>query len=586
MVEQENPFGINNTKRFVSPEGEKELYVKHSIRNHGCVELVDYMGGDEMVERIATAGHGRNIFTEKPSQNLFLSYLATNGILEPFSSVQLKFSIQSPIDTALRVVYEQRASANEYSGRYSVMLDTSFQPKLEDIISKLSGNFKEVEQRARRIEEILKQGRIRVKADYDQLISIDLARELARIGLGTNNDTKYFWKIDLYSLTEFVQKQRALLPTNSITRDFIEQIAEIAKKLAPSSWSALIHRHSDMGGMTITPPNDDIVVDLPLSPPSWDPQITRRINVPNLEGKLFVPVQILGPGMIQAIDYMGDDSSFAQAARTSYGSGTKKLQDDGSLIRTLIRDLHTSPIEMAELAVEGKVPLFVDPRQAGRHRTLDRHGFMGYEPKGSEFYLPPESELKCQDRLNRQGRGEDMEPKEKEIARTLLLSSADIERVNASMIRSLAKNSKEAERLEEYVRSQKGVGFFTKVWRTGDTHNWGHFLRLRLDSHAQKEVRDYAQTVASFYQAHTPIAYQALEDYVINSVSLSVKDQQVMRRLIAEGNFTPQTDFTNLSLYEGEGLIISVDKDDPSKGRKLGREGEGLRKKLERLSRQ
>jgi len=113
---------------------------------------------------------------------------------------------------------------------------------------------------------------------------------------------------------------------------------------------------------------------------------------------------------------MGDDSSFAQAARTSYGKGTKKLQDDKNLIKSLIRDLHTTPIEMAELAFESKSPVFSDPRQLGRHRTLEQHGFMGYTPIGSQFYFPSDSEFKHQDRLNRQGRGKEMSPEEREIA--------------------------------------------------------------------------------------------------------------------------------------------------------------------------
>ena len=240
-MEEGSPFGITLTKRNVSPNGEKQLYVPHSVKG-GLVELVDYMGSDEMVERVATAGHGRKIFPENPDQQDFINYLAINGITEPFSSVQLKFSIQSPIETALSVVYEQKASVNEYSGRYSVMLDTAYLPTEEEISSSIGGDPSDLSQRTKEIHKILALGRERTLQRYGELIDLNLARELARIGLGTNNDTKYFWKIDLHSLACFVKKQRKLHDVNSVSRDYLECLAEVASEVAPLSWNALMKK--------------------------------------------------------------------------------------------------------------------------------------------------------------------------------------------------------------------------------------------------------------------------------------------------------------------------------------------------------
>lgn len=580
-VENLSPFGINLTKRFVSGGAEALLYKPHDVRKAGVVELVDYMGGDATVERVATAGHGRRIFPENPDPHDFTDYLAKRGILEPFTSVQLKFLVESPIETALALVYEPRASVNEYSGRYSVMMDGSFTPSHGMIaIPLLQGeNSLDADDRTRRISDALNVGRDEVFHRYKELIDMDLARELARTGLGTDNYTKYFWKIDLLSLFGFVERQRAYHGNKVAdpTVDFVECLEEIASEVAPLSWGALTRRHSGRP-IKLTMPRDEEVVDGPLSPPGWEPQKTRRVVVPDLEEVLFVASPILEHGAVQAVDYMGEDSSFAQAARTSYGEGTTTLQDDRNLIRSLIRDLHTSPIEMCELAVEGKTPVFIDPRQAGRHRTLDDHGFMGYTPKGSQFYMPPESELKYQDRLDRQGRGKDMEADEKVRVQTLLRESFQIEQDNAVLLRELDSP-------EEFVRAQRGVGFFTKRWRTGDTHNWGHFLMLRGDPQAQKEVRDYAGAVDTLHRAHTPIANEALHTYIINGMRLSEKEISLLKSMLREG-----IDPESLDTYKGVGFVIpkrdenrEVIVEDGEKVMQLGREGKSFKGKLLRL---
>ncbi len=562
MVEKKRlPFGENQTKRYVSEGGEQQLFVSHSV-NGGSVELVDYMGGDGTVERVATAGHGRRIFRENLGERDFFRYLVTHGIYEPFRSVQVKASFQSPISVGLNFVYDSRVNINEYSGRYSTMLSSFFVPSVEQIAGFLSGvNEQDMKlERARGIRNLILKRREEVRNGYNRLIGLDMTRELARSGLGIDNDTRYFWKIDLFSLADFVGKQRKLHTGKGPASAYVEKIAEIASAVAPLSWSVLMeHNLTSKTDFNLTLPNDDVVVDDSLSLPDWEPKTTRRVSVSTLEEILFVSRKILDHGEIQAVDYMGDDNSMAEAARTSYGEGTKSLQDNAALVRSLIRDLHTSPIEMAELAIEGKVPVFVDPRQWGRHRTLDNHGFMGYVPLGSQFYMPADGEFKYQDRKNRQGRGKDMDDDDKNVAKRILGGTFESELRTVEELR-------ESQVPEEIVRMAKGVGFYTKRWRTGDTHNWGHFLRLRLDPHAQKEIREYAGAVEDLIKAHTPVAASALRTYIIDSMRLSSKEIEVLGKLL---NSEAKIDLDNLDNFGGQGWIVPVDKYDSTKGRKL-----------------
>ncbi len=568
------PFGINQTRRYVSDGGEEVLYDIYHVGSSGEVELVDYMGGDETVERVATSGHGRSIFKEEISKNSFLNFLVAHGIYEPFKSVQLKFSIQSPIEVALSLVYEPSANVNEYSGRYSQMLQTAEPPimKLPPWIETKSEKAQEI---ARRAVQLRNRNRENAYNNYRELVcpELDMARELARSGLGIDNDTRFYWKMDLFSLAQFVKKQNRKTHIVSRTGEYIKIIEDLAFMVAPTSWRALINDGND-DLYSLTMPKDKEVVDGPLSPPSWKFGETKRVTVPDLEKRLFEIETFLDHGEFQVVDYMGDDSSLAQAARTSYGQGTKTIQDDKNLIVSLKRDHHTTPIEMAELAFESKSPLFSDPRQLARHRTLDNHGFMGYHPLGNQYYHIPDREFKYQDRVNRQGRGKEMSQEDREKVKGLLLKKTfeyELETV---------KNLEEINSPEWIIRGAKGVGFYTKMWRTGDPHNISHLLKLRLESHAQMEVSVLAEKIAHAHELHTPIAYQAHLDYVINAMQLSTKEIKLLRE---NSLIRSDIDLENLDNYKGVGFVIPVDKDDPSKGKKLSREGMAFKEKLIRL---
>ena len=414
-----SPFGNNLTKRYVSSGGEKALFNKYDAGNTGSVELVDYMGGDETVERVATAGHGREIFPEQIDQKDFIYHLGYRNILPPFKSVQFKFVVQSPIEVALDFVYEPSVNVNEYSLRYSQALESSHITSFKELAEHMSL------EEAERFYELIKKSREKSFTGYAELTGgeIDMARELARSGLGIDQDTRYFLKIDLVSLANFSKRMR-VKTRSSLSLEYLNIIEKIASNVAPFSWNILRSR-----GFTgyyikdLSMPRDNLIVDSSLSHTSWDERETKRVIVPALEEKLFVVKSVLDHGEFQIVDYMGDDNSMAQAARVSYGEGTKTLQDNSNLIKSLIRDKHTSPIEMAEIAFESKVPVFSDPRQAGRHRTLDWHGFMGYVPIGDEFYFPDDSQFKHQDRINRQGRGKEMDDEERERAKVILMNT-------------------------------------------------------------------------------------------------------------------------------------------------------------------
>jgi thymidylate synthase (FAD) len=560
--EEKIPFGINLTKRPVSQKAEMELFESHPLDNSGEIQLVDYMGNDELIEYSATLGLSKCIFPEQPSKQEFMNYLVQKGIYSPFKFAQLKFLIQSPITTALTFVYSQQCSVNEYSGRYSQMPETFHLPNLKNLEQKLGSK-----EKAQKALELILTSRSQSFENYKNLISeeLDLARELSRGILGTNNDTKYYWKIDLLSLSKFIDENERTLPHNSSTRNYLEEIKKIASSFAPEAWHALTTPSKNK--IKLTMPSDPKIVDHDLKPPFWQPSKTKRVNVENLEEQLFQIIPFLDHGQFQVIDYMGDDSSFAEAARTSYGKGTKTLTDNQKLVQSLIRDRHTSPIEMTELAFISRSPVFTDPRQFSRHRTLDNNGFMGDTPIGDLFYFPEDSQFKHQDRLNRQGRGKEMDIEEKETSKELLKKSLSQQLKNSHKLRELGLP-------EEDIRETKGVAFYTKRARTGDAHNLQHMLGLRWDSHAQHEIQVLAEIIANAHKTHTPNAFNAFLTHNKNAITLSSKEINWIQNT---GIINPNINPDDLKLYQGvEGFTIK-------EGTKLGREGKSAQAKLRKL---
>ncbi len=245
---------------------------------------------------------------------------------------------------------------------------------------------------------------------------------------------------------------------------------------------------------------------------------TKRATIEGLENSLFKIFPVLDHGLVRVIDYMGDDDAIVQAARVSYGAGTKKAQDDNSLIRYLMRHWHSTPFEMCEIKFHIKLPVFV-ARQWIRHRTANVNEYSArYSILDKEFYIPDPSNLAAQSKINSQGRGEVLEAEEAQ--RVLEILKNDSDRSYANYERLLSSDGKPG-LARELARMNLPTNIYTQwYWKT-DLHNLFNFLRLRADKHAQYEIRVYAETIGEIVQKWVPKAFQAFLDYQLHSIHLS-----------------------------------------------------------------
>jgi thymidylate synthase (FAD) len=265
---------------------------------------------------------------------------------------------------------------------------------------------------------------------------------------------------------------------------------------------------------------------------------TRRATVPALEEILHDSINVLDHGFVRVIDYMGDDAAIVQAARVSYGRGTRRVSEDRGLINYLMRHRHTTPFEMCEIKYHVKLPIFV-ARQWIRHRTANVNEYSArYSILDNEFYLPAPEHLAAQAATNRQGRGEVVEG---EAARRVLdLLRADAERAYAGYAELLNEDEAGARSdpswpglARELARMNLSLNFYTQwYWKT-DLHNLLHFLSLRADPHAQYEIRAYADSMLETVKRWVPIAYEAFLEYRMNAATISAKGLAVIRRMLA-----------------------------------------------------
>jgi thymidylate synthase (FAD) len=263
---------------------------------------------------------------------------------------------------------------------------------------------------------------------------------------------------------------------------------------------------------------------------------TRRETSPALEEILYEAIPILDHGFIRVIDYMGTDSSIVQAARVSYGKGTKKVQEDRGLIRYLMRHRHSTPFEMCEIKFHIKLPIFV-ARQWIRHRTANVNEYSArYSILDREFYIPSPESLAEQSLTNRQGR-------ESTIGETWSQDMIDLLKKNSDqlytdyeyLLNDANHPSHDAERpglARELARMGLSLNYYTQWYWKIDLHNLMHFLSLRADSHAQYEIRVYADTMIDILKRWLPLTYEAFCDYRFGSVSLSKKSLEIVQRWI------------------------------------------------------
>lgn len=270
------------------------------------------------------------------------------------------------------------------------------------------------------------------------------------------------------------------------------------------------------------------------NPRKDSPERLARVAVTELDAVLGEAFPVLDHGFIRVIDYMGSDASIVQAARVSYGTGTRNVSTDAALIRYLLRHSHTTPFEMCEIKLHVKLPIFV-ARQWIRHRTANVNEYSGrYSIIDNEYYVPSAEAISTQSETNRQGRGGESLG-EGTASAVQALIRADAERAYANYEALLGgKEGHDGSGIaRELARIGLGVNFYTQWYWKIDLHNLLHFLKLRADPHAQHEIRQYANVLLGIVQAWVPIAYQAFLDYQLNSVSLSSQAFAVLRQRLA-----------------------------------------------------
>ncbi|HEY0274486.1 MAG TPA: FAD-dependent thymidylate synthase [Paenirhodobacter sp.] len=268
---------------------------------------------------------------------------------------------------------------------------------------------------------------------------------------------------------------------------------------------------------------------------------TVRATAPGMEAHLYTAHPVLDHGLVRVIDYMGDDSAITQAARVSYGRGTKAVSDDRGLIRYLMRHWHSTPFEMCEVKFHVKLPVFV-ARQWIRHRTANVNEYSArYSILDREFYIPAPEQLAAQSKVNNQGRGEVLQGAE--AARVLDLLREDAMRTYDHYEDMLTPDEATGKMglARELARMNLPTNIYTQWYWKVDLHNLFHFLRLRSDSHAQYEIRAYADVICAITRDWVPNAYSAFEDYRLGGVNLSGKAVETLKRRLAGEVVTQET---------------------------------------------
>ncbi|MCF1495867.1 FAD-dependent thymidylate synthase [Agrobacterium vitis] len=290
-------------------------------------------------------------------------------------------------------------------------------------------------------------------------------------------------------------------------------------------------------------------------------KVTRRTVSDGLEDILYQAIPVLDHGFIRVIDYMGDDAAVVQAARVSYGRGTKKVSEDRGLIQYLLRNWHTTPFEMAEIKFHVKLPIFV-ARQWIRHRMANVNEYSArYSILDREFYIPDREHLAAQSVQNRQGRGEVVGTEEAD--EVLRILSDDAQR-NYNHYLDLLNKDEAGQQIRddhqgvarELARMNLSLNFYTQwYWKT-DLHNLMNFLRLRADPHAQYEIRVYADAILDVLQKWVPLTYEAFREHRLEAATFSGEAVKALRRMLA-GESVEQTD-TKMSKREWDEFLAQL----------------------------
>jgi thymidylate synthase (FAD) len=290
---------------------------------------------------------------------------------------------------------------------------------------------------------------------------------------------------------------------------------------------------------------------------------TKRVTSPELEKVLYEAIPVLDHGFIRVIDYMGDDTSIVQSARVSYGKGTKKVSTDEGLIRYLMRHWHSTPFEMCEIKYHVKLPIFI-ARQWIRHRTANVNEYSArYSILDKEFYIPSKEQLSAQATNNRQGRGDLITGQQADEVLKILKDDAvrtydNYEKMLNERFDGTIIDEKKSGLARELARMNLTLNSYTQwYWKT-DLLNLMNFLFLRGDSHAQYEIRVYAEKMLETVKKWVPITHAAFLDYRVGAAHLSSKGLKIIKSMI-NGNKVGYED-SGLSKREWNELMEVIDK--------------------------
>ncbi|WCR58902.1 MAG: Flavin-dependent thymidylate synthase [Wolbachia endosymbiont of Ctenocephalides felis wCfeF] len=278
---------------------------------------------------------------------------------------------------------------------------------------------------------------------------------------------------------------------------------------------------------------------------------TKRITVKEIDEILYEEHKVLDHGFIRVVDYMGSDSAIVQAARVSYGKGTKQISQDEALIKYLMRHHHTTPFEMCEIKFHVKLPIFV-ARQWIRHRTANVNEYSArYSILDNEFYIPKPEQVAKQSDNNKQGSGEAFDSHtSKEIIDSLTNDS--------NLVYSHYERFIQQGLAREIARTNLMLNYYTQFYWKIDLHNLLHFLKLRADKHAQYEIRVYAEVMLDIIKKWVPMAYGAFVEYCLESVCISRTGLEVVRKLIKGENVTREE--SGIGKREWDELMLILDK--------------------------
>ncbi len=287
---------------------------------------------------------------------------------------------------------------------------------------------------------------------------------------------------------------------------------------------------------------------------------TLRPVSEELEKILYKPFEVLDHGFVRVVDYMGNDASVVQAARVSYGAGTKKINADKGLINYLIAHRHTTPLEMCEIKFHIKLPIFI-ARQWIRHRTASVNEYSArYSIMEDEFYIPQAKHLSAQSKINHQGRDESRELNVEEQKKVLQILKEDslksykhyLEMINQDDKGNVLDSNREG-LARELARMNLPLNCYTQWYWKIDLHNLMHFLNLRADSHAQYEIRVYAEIMLDIVKKWVPHCYEAFVKHRREGQDLSGPALEVVKKML-KGQKVRQEE-SGLSAREWQELV-------------------------------